>query len=68
MAAGRNTLGDVVIDDEAIEGALVVHNFDVEKAVAHLIESGAPRSAWPTTPGRSWSINIPATSARTLRY
>ena len=41
MAAVRNTLGDVVIDDEAIEGALVVHNFDVEKAVAHLIESGA---------------------------
>ncbi len=41
MAAVRNTLGDVVIDDEAIEGALVVHNFDVERAVAHLIESGA---------------------------
>ena len=44
MAAVRNT-HDVVIDDEAIEGALVVHNFDVEKAVAHLIESGALRSA-----------------------
>jgi len=41
MAAVRNTLGDVVIDDGAIEGALVVHNFDVERAVAHLIESGA---------------------------
>ena len=41
MAAVRSTLGDVDVADGAIEGALVLCNFEVERAVAHLIESGA---------------------------
>lgn len=41
MAAVRSTLGDVDVAAGAIEGALVLCNFEVERAVAHLIKSGA---------------------------
>ena len=53
MAAVRNTLGDVVIDDEAIEGALVVHNFDVETAVAHLC---CPQEPWLFAFAKGWLL------------